>query len=193
MIPSSARLAPASSSTKSPDTVNALNQLEYLGAKIKECHDEIVTHQSQALKKAKEGGEFVARARLVWNKLRSNGQCKLRWEEWLLHNAGISRNTANNYKRIYVNFDKLEDLPPDQQSIAAAIAYLRTLQGGAPGRLSVRLQTVTLKYADLIAMTMKHNIQDGIAVTKLVAVINDVLKAAHISKVIRLHDVLEEL
>jgi hypothetical protein len=186
-----ARLAQATNSNKFPtlDAATDLNQLAYLGAKIKHCHNEAVTHQSQALRKSRECGEFVAKARPIWNNLRAKGECKLKWEEWLLENAGISRNTANKYQRIYVNFDKLETLPPEQQSIAAALDYLGSLKVGTRNQRTIRIRTVTVKNADLIAAAAKHNIDNVIDVTKLLAVINDVLKVAHITKTIKIEEV----
>jgi len=193
VTPKNLRLVRTTNSNKAPtsDEGSDLDHLDYLGAKIKQCHNEVVVHESQALKKARESGEFVARAKPIWNRLRAKGECKLKWEEWLLENAGISRNTANNYLRIYVNFDKLEALPADQQSITAVIDHLRSLKSSTHTKRKAQMRIVTVRNADLIAATMKHNIENVIAVTKLVALINDVLKVAHISKTIKLDEASE--
>lgn len=143
------RLVQATNSNKlsTLDAATDLNQLAYLGAKIRQCHNEVVADQNQAWRKARVGGEYVAKARPIWNNLRARGECKIKWEEWLLENAGISRNTANKYQCIYVNFDKLETLPPELQSIAAALDYLGSLTVGTRNQRATRIRTVTVKNA----------------------------------------------
>lgn len=168
-----------------------LNQLEYLGAKIKQSHGQVLAQQSQALHDARKCGEFLAKARPVLQKLRANGQCKLNWEKWLRLNAGLSRNTANNYLRIYANFDKLEDLSIEEQSIRAALNYLRTLGNGSSARRNLEIRRVLVKTSDLIAMSERHGVKDIIELEKLVSIVNDVLKIACIRKTVKLEKLSE--
>jgi hypothetical protein len=191
VTPTTVGLVLAELAKQSPLETTDLNHLDYLGVKIKHHHGHVMSHLIRALDEARDCGEFVAKAKPVWLRLRACGHCKLRWEEWLRQVAGVSRNTANNYLRIYVHYDKLERLPSDQRSITAAIEYIRTLEGGSAIHRAPRPHTVTVKVADLVEAATRHNIQDVVDPVKLVAVFNDLLKMADISKIIKLDTMSE--
>ncbi len=160
------------------DAANDLELLASLGNKIRHHHNEVVAHESQALKDACLGGQFAAEAYPLWHELRASGKCKLKWVDWLQSHVGVGKRTIETYQRIHENWHLLKDLPSHQQSIRAAIRFLDGEERTIPSN------EISLKAALLVEMSEKHELQNATP-AKLVAIMNDLLKAAHLRKIVK--------
>jgi hypothetical protein len=171
------RVRPGTSG-KSADAAD-LELLAQIAAKFKHHHSEVVAHESQALQDAYACGDFAIEARPIWYRSRASGECKLKWAEWCQKHLGVCTNTVLVYKRIFDNWDRLKALPPDQQSIRAAIRFLNG------EKQSTRSKDVAIAAAVLLETSEKNAIQN-VPPEKLMSFVNDVLKAAHFTKSIKI-------
>jgi len=159
---------------------NDAEHLVKLTELIKYYHGHVLEHENKALIAAVTGGQFVTQARPYWRRLRARGECKLTWDEWLRVNAGIGERTAATYARLFKNWERIRHLPPGQQSIRAA---LRMLDGDESVERPAQLRNFNFAEHELVALSERHELQ-GIAPVKLVAVLNELLQAMHISKTV---------
>jgi hypothetical protein len=166
---------------KTVDTVSDAKRLDDLGGLMKHHHTQVVCSERMAIQDAFKVGQYAVQAMALWKKLNACGQCTLSWNEWCCQKIGASDTTIRTYRRLSQNEDKLRKLPPDQHSIRSAIRFLNSFRSGKRPARSV---DVTIPLLTVVETLKRYGI-GNVSPEQLLAVVNEVIRAAKLTKTIK--------